>query len=73
MLFSVGMGIGLVFYGAEPMADFASPPNPILKLLKHIQKHYVLHFSTGDSMLGSVYGVVALALAYAQFRKMNQV
>ena len=23
----VGMGIGLVFYGAEPMADFASPPN----------------------------------------------
>ena len=53
MLFSAGMGIGLVFYGAaEPMADFASPPNPILKLLKHIQKHYVLHFSTGDSMLG---------------------
>ena len=51
MLFS-GMGIGLVFYGAEPMADFASPPNLILKLLKHIQKHYVLHFSTGDSMLG---------------------
>ena len=27
MLFSLGMGIGLVFYGAEPMADFASPPN----------------------------------------------
>ena len=47
MLFSAGMGIGLVFYGAEPMADFASPPNAILKLLKHIQKHYVLHFPLG--------------------------
>ena len=54
MLFSAGMGIGLVFYGAaEPMADFASLILMlILKLLKHIQKHYVLHFSTGDSMLG---------------------
>ena len=27
MLFSAGMGIGLVFYGAaEPMAHFAAPP-----------------------------------------------
>ncbi|SUK81275.1 Glycine betaine transporter OpuD [Staphylococcus aureus] len=27
MLFSAGMGIGLVFYGAaEPMAHFATPP-----------------------------------------------
>ena len=53
MLFSAGMGIGLVFYGAaEPMADFASPPNADPKTTEDIQKHYVLHFSTGDSMLG---------------------
>ena len=53
MLFSAGMGIGLVFCGAaEPMADLLHLLMLILKLLKHIQKHYVLHFSTGDSMLG---------------------
>ena len=52
MLFSAGMGIGLVFYGAaEPMAHFATPPQ-IPKLLKLIRKLYVQHFSIGDSMLG---------------------
>jgi len=36
MLFSAGMGIGLVFYGAaEPMAHFAAPPQLILKRQKH--------------------------------------
>ena len=39
MLFSAGMGIGLVFYGAaEPMADFAAPQQLILKQLKLILK-----------------------------------
>ena len=37
MLFSAGMGIGLVFYGAaEPMADFAAHSQQILQKL--IQK-----------------------------------
>ena len=53
MLFSAGMGIGLVFYGAaEPMADFASPPNADPKTTGRYTEDYVLHFSTGDSMLG---------------------
>ena len=38
MLFSAGMGIGLVFYGAaEPMADLPHHLMPILKLLKHTE------------------------------------
>ena len=53
MLFSAGMGIGLVFYGAaEPMADFASPPNADPKQQQLTLKHCVLHSSTGDSMHG---------------------
>ncbi len=53
MLFSAGMGIGLVFDGAaEPMAHFATPPTADPKLLKLILKLYVQHFSIGDSMLG---------------------
>ncbi|WP_208455778.1 glycine betaine uptake BCCT transporter [Staphylococcus durrellii] len=70
MLFSAGMGIGLVFYGAaEPMADFAAPPsaNPETKAayteaLRSTFFHWGFH-------AWAIYGVVALALAYAQFRK----
>lgn len=53
MLFSAGMGIGLVFYGAaEPMATLLRHLQQIPKLLKLILKLYVQHFSIGDSMLG---------------------
>lgn len=53
MLFSAGMGIGLVFYGAaEPMAPLLRHLQQIPKLLKLILKLYVQHFSIGDSMLG---------------------
>ncbi|MGT2377687.1 BCCT family transporter [Staphylococcus aureus] len=52
MLFSAGMGIGLVFYGAaEPMAHFATPPTADPKTTGSL-KLYVQHFSIGDSMLG---------------------
>ena len=53
MLFSAGMGIGLVFYGAaEPMADFASPPNADPKTTEAYTEALRSTFSTGDSMLG---------------------
>ena len=52
MLFSAGMGIGLVFYGAaEPMADFASP-NADPKTTEAYTEALRSTFSTGDSMLG---------------------
>ena len=51
-------GIGLVFYGAaEPMADFASPPNADPKTTEAYAEALRSTFSTGDSMLG-LYGVL---------------
>ncbi|WP_243290858.1 BCCT family transporter [Bacillus sp. FJAT-47783] len=70
MLFSAGMGIGLVFWGvAEPMYHYSSPPigegytDDSAKLaLTHSFFHWGLH-------PWGIYAVVALALAYFTFRK----
>lgn len=71
MLFSAGMGIGLVFYGAaEPLSHFAVQPaskepytNAAFKEgLRQTFFHWGLH-------VWAMYGIVALALAYFQFRK----
>lgn len=70
MLFSAGMGIGLVFYGAsEPMSHFMEPPteNPgtdaaMLESMRSTFLHYGFH-------AWAMYGVVALGLAYSQFRR----
>ena len=71
MLFSAGMGIGLVFYGAaEPMSHFAisSPtgqtgtPQAIKDSLRYTYFHWGLH-------AWAVYGIVALIIAYFSFRK----
>lgn len=71
MLFSAGMGIGLVFYGAaEPLSHYAiSPatkePNTDAAFKESLREsffHWGLH-------VWAMYGVVALALAYFQFRK----
>ncbi|UDI78345.1 BCCT family transporter [Staphylococcus taiwanensis] len=70
MLFSAGMGIGLVFYGAaEPMSDFASPPNADPKTTEAYTEALRSTFFHWGFHAWAVYGVVALALAYAQFRK----
>ncbi|MDQ7110315.1 BCCT family transporter [Staphylococcus ureilyticus] len=70
MLFSAGMGIGLVFYGAaEPMADFAAPPNAEPKTTAAYTEALRSTFFHWGFHAWSIYGVVALALAYAQFRK----
>lgn len=71
MLFSAGLGIGLVFYGAaEPLFhSFSDTPlsepgsdQAIKEGLAFTHFHYGLH---GWAM----YGLVALALAFFQFRK----
>lgn len=70
MLFSAGMGIGLVFYGAsEPMAHYMTPPTAepetaaaVRESMRSTFMHYGFH-------AWAIYGVVALALAYSQFRK----
>ncbi|WP_035445943.1 BCCT family transporter [Atopobacter phocae] len=71
MLFSAGMGIGLVFYGAaEPLSHFAiSSPEAqtysreaLSDALKYSFFHYGIH-------AWSIYALIALALAYFKFRK----
>ncbi|ENL6199446.1 BCCT family transporter [Staphylococcus pseudintermedius] len=70
MLFSAGMGIGLVFYGAaEPISHFASTPNADPQSTEAFTESLRSTFFHWGFHAWAVYGVVALALAYAQFRK----
>lgn len=71
MLFSAGMGIGLVFYGAaEPLSHYVTDP-PTAKAgsdaafkegLSYSYFHWGLH-------VWAMYGITALSLAFFQFRK----
>ena len=72
MMFSAGMGIGLMFYGvAEPLAHYVSPP-PLTNEAETSQAietamattlfHWTLH-------PWALYAVVGLAIAYGTFRR----
>ncbi|MDG5470405.1 BCCT family transporter [Jeotgalibacillus sp. ET6] len=71
MLFSAGMGIGLVFWGAsEPLLHFASSP-PLAEAgsdeaLKDSMQYTFFHWGLHA---WAIYAVVALSLAYFKFRK----
>ncbi|WP_081994961.1 glycine betaine uptake BCCT transporter [Deinococcus radiopugnans] len=71
MLFSAGMGIGLVFYGvAEPVSHYLVPPGGLTPetpeaaraALKYSFFHWGLH-------PWAIYSVVALSIAYFSFRR----
>ncbi|MDQ0350455.1 glycine betaine transporter [Alkalibacillus filiformis] len=70
MLFSAGMGIGLVFWGAaEPISHFNAPPYDVADqseagrvAMRYSFFHWGLH-------PWGIYAILALALAYFQFRK----
>ncbi|MCK0472922.1 BCCT family transporter [Halalkalibacter sp. APA_J-10(15)] len=70
MLFSAGMGIGLLFYGvSEPISHFAAPPmgeggtqDAALLSLRYTYLHWGFH-------AWAIYAVVALTLAFFKFRK----
>lgn len=70
MLFSAGMGIGLLFYGvSEPVSHYASPPygsSQSIESAKISLEHTYLHWGFHA---WAIYAVVALALAYYKFRK----
>ncbi len=71
MLFSAGMGIGLVFYGAaEPLSHYAiqAPEAAVFsqEALHDAFKYSFLHYGIHA---WAIYAIVALALAYFQFRK----
>ncbi|MBP7000465.1 BCCT family transporter [Amaricoccus sp.] len=72
MMFSVGMGIGLMFWGvAEPISHFAKPPHGLaapqsreaaLLAMQYSYFHWALH-------PWAIYAVTGLAIAYFSFRR----
>lgn len=70
MLFSAGMGIGLIFFGvAEPLQHYATPPVGEGKTLEAAQRAMVLTFFHWGVHAWAIYVVVGLALAYFAFRR----
>lgn len=69
MLFSAGMGIGLIFYGvAEPVFHFANPPLADGMTSQAAKEAMKLTFFHWGVHAWGVYAIVALALAYFSFR-----
>jgi glycine betaine transporter len=72
MMFSVGMGIGLMFWGvAEPVYHFGAPPHGLaapqskeaaLVAMQYSYFHWALH-------PWAIYAVVGLSIAYSSYRK----
>ncbi len=74
MLFSAGMGIGLVFWGAaEPLSHYAvSAPNGQIGSQQALADAFKFSFFHWGIHAWAVYAVVALALAYFKFRKQEK-
>lgn len=70
MLFSAGMGIGLIFFGvAEPIQHYASPPVGEGSTVEAARQAMVLTFFHWGVHAWAIYIVVGLALAYFSFRR----
>ncbi|HSI67189.1 MAG TPA: BCCT family transporter [Planococcus sp. (in: firmicutes)] len=71
MLFSAGMGIGLVFWGAaEPLSHYAiDPATAEPETAAAFRESMQFTFFHWGIHAWAIYAVVALALAYSQFRK----
>ena len=72
MMFSAGMGIGLMFYGvAEPLSHFTSPPPGTVaantpEALDTAMATTLFHWTLHP---WAIYAVVGLAIAYSTFRR----
>lgn len=70
MLFSAGMGIGLLFFGvAEPIQHYALPPTGEGRTIDAAREAMVLTFFHWGVHAWAIYIVVGLALAYFAFRR----
>ena len=70
MLFSAGMGIGLVFYGvAEPMMHYAAPPNGGEPSLASAEAALPITFFHWGIHAWAIYVLMALSIAYFSFRR----
>lgn len=69
MLFSAGMGIGLLFFGvSEPLTHFAQPPTGAGGTAEAAGRAMEITFFHWGLQAWSVYIVVGLSLAYFSFR-----
>lgn len=72
MLFSAGLGVGLVFWGvAEPMSHYFSPPFSDTKPLSTDAARLAMGYSFFHWGLSqwSVYAILGLVMAFVQFNK----
>ena len=70
MLFSAGMGIGLLFWSvAEPISHFDSPPLPVAQDAAKAQLAMATTFFHWGFHAWGVYALVGLALAFFSFRQ----
>jgi len=70
MLFSAGMGIGLLFFGvAEPVQHYALPPVGEGRTIASARQAMVLTFFHWGLHAWAIYIVIGLALAYFAFRR----
>ncbi|MGN8157531.1 BCCT family transporter [Salinisphaera sp. RV14] len=70
MLFSAGMGIGLMFYGvAEPVLHYANPPTGPAHTPAAAKEAMRITFFHWGVHAWAIYAVVGLALAYFGFRR----
>ena len=70
MMFSAGMGIGLVFWSVgEPMSLYLNPPIGEGSTIAAAQEAMTLTFMHWGITPWACYGVVGLILAYFQYRK----
>ncbi|WP_425916094.1 BCCT family transporter [Acinetobacter sp. TSRC1-2] len=69
MLFTAGMGIGLMFFGvAEPVMHYVSPPEGAGETIQAAQQSMRVTFFHWGFHAWAIYTVVGLALAYFAYR-----
>lgn len=70
MLFSAGMGIGLLFFSvAEPVLHFSNPPFPVSSSNEAVRNAFKFTFLHYGLHAWAIYAVVGLALAFFTFNK----
>ena len=70
MLFSAGMGIGLLFFSvAEPVMHFSNPPLPVSSPNEAVRNAFKFTFLHYGLHAWAIYAVVGLALAFFTFNK----
>ncbi len=69
MLFSAGMGIGLMFWGvAEPVMHYSAPPSGDKETIEAAKQAMRITFFHWGLHAWAIYAVVGLVLAYFSFR-----